>query len=152
MPLRSFYKMSLEVNKPFLLGFFLFTAFLGLLDAIYIAYTHYLHIVPPCFTGGCETVLTSKYTELIGIPNAVIGIGYYGLVMILVWLYWKTKHHLLPSLLLIFTLLGLIAGIYLIYLQAAVIHAYCQYCLFSELIDFLLFDCAWWLWRQTDKE
>src|SRR5689334_5261741 len=91
MPLRSFYKTSLQVNKSFLLGLFFVLAFLGLLDASFIAYTHYFHIIPPCINNGCELVLTSKYTELAGIPNAIIGIGYYGLVMVFVWVYWKTK-------------------------------------------------------------
>ena len=166
MPLRSFYKTSLQVNKSFLLGLFFVLAFLGLLDAGFIAYTHYAHIVPPCINNGCELVLTSKYTELAGIPNAVIGIFYYGLVMVLVWMYWKNHkliltqttgplaflHQTIPFLLLILTLLGLVAGIYLLYLQAALIHAYCQYCVTSEVIDFLLFDCAWWLWRRSEKE
>jgi uncharacterized membrane protein len=59
---------------------------------------------------------------------------------------------LLPSLLLLLTTTGLLVGIYLVYLQAFVLHAFCQYCLTSELIDFLLFDCAWWLWREQRKE
>lgn len=153
MPLSNFYKDSLGVNKSFLLGLFLILAFLGFLDASYLTILHYKNVLPPCtIAHGCETVLTSKYATVLGLPVALFGAGFYLFVMVLVGLFWQTGKKMVPALLLALTTAGLLVGIYLVYLQAFVLHAYCQYCLTSELIDFLLFDCAWWLWRRTDKE
>ncbi|HXS15072.1 MAG TPA: hypothetical protein VN711_03000, partial [Candidatus Saccharimonadales bacterium] len=54
---------------------------------------------------------------------------------------------LIPLLFLLCSL-GFFVGIILIYIQAFVLHAFCQYCLLSELIDFLLFDASWWLYNS----
>lgn len=43
---------------------------------------------------------------------------------------------------------GLFVGLLLIYIQAFVLHAFCQYCLLSEVVDFLLFDASWWLYNS----
>lgn len=173
MPLSNFYKDSLGVNKSFLLGLFLILAFLGFLDASYLTILHYKNVLPPCsLAGGCETVLTSKYSVVFGLPVALYGSLFYLTLMVLIGLFWqmlpstslgknsslsersepKGFSGKIPGLLLALTTAGLAVGIYLVYLQAFVLHAFCQYCLTSELIDFLLFDCAWWLWRRMNKE
>lgn len=123
--------------------------FLGFLDATYLTIQHYKNAIPPCtIAHGCETVLTSQYATIAGIPIALIGAVYYVTVLALLLIWIQTKHTTWLTLLVTLTGTGLAIGIFLVYLQAFVIHAFCQYCLTSELIDFLLFDCAWWLWRK----
>lgn len=136
----------------YLLLSLLILGFLGFLDATYLTILHYKNVLPPCsLAGGCETVLTSKYSVALGVPIALLGALYYLLVIILTGIYWQTKYRYIPALLLTLTTVGLLVGAYLIYLQAFVLHAFCQYCLTSELIDFLLFDVAWWIWRRSEK-
>ncbi len=131
---------------PYLLLIF---ALLGFLDATYLTIQHYQHAIPPCTIGGCETVLTSTYATLIPhIPTSLIGVGFYLLIMVLAGMYLQTKNKALCPMLLALCSLGLIVGIGLIALQAFVLHAWCYYCLFSELIDFLLFDASWWLYNS----
>ncbi len=150
--LRSFYQTSLTVNKDFLIGLFLILGFLGFLDATYLTILHYKNIIPPCtLAHGCETVLTSNYATFWGIPIALLGAIFYVVLLIGLLLFVQTRNKFLTDLLLLATTIGLLVAGYLVYLQAFVIHAFCQYCLASELIDFLLFDCAWWLWRRTNK-
>src|SRR5215217_8679857 len=49
-------------------------ALIGLGDAIYLIIHHLTGEKVPCsVTGGCETVLTSSYAEIGGIPIAVFG-------------------------------------------------------------------------------
>lgn len=55
---------------------------------------------------------------------------------------------IITSLLFVLCLSGLAVGLFLIYLQMFVLHSFCQYCLLSELIDFLMFDTAWWLYNS----
>lgn len=125
--------------------------FLGFLDATYLTILHYKNAIPPCtLAGGCETVLTSQYSMLFGIPISLIGVVYYITVLALLLVWIQTKRVKWLTLLVVLTGAGLAVAIYLVYLQAFVLHAFCQYCLTSELIDFLLFDCAWWLWRKAE--
>ena len=167
-------------SLQYLLIALLILGFLGFLDATYLTILHYKNVIPPCTAArSCEVVLTSKYaTMLFGIPTSLLGSAFYLAVIILAGLFWQNQGDKIsviarsettkqshtkdrratlamttkiPSLLLLLTTIGLIIGIYLVYLQAFVIHAYCYYCLTSELIDFLLFDCAWWLWRRSEK-
>ncbi|HET9946449.1 MAG TPA: vitamin K epoxide reductase family protein [Patescibacteria group bacterium] len=127
-------------------------AFVGFLDSVYLTIAHYKDLTVPCtLAHGCEIVLTSKYATFLGVPIALFGAGFYVVCLALLLLYFQSNKNILPTILLGLTTIALGIGIYLVYLQAAVLHAFCQYCLLSELIDFLLFDCAWWLWRRTNS-
>lgn len=150
--LRNFYQTSLQVNKDFLIGLCFVLGFLGFLDATYLTILHYKNVIPPCtIAHGCETVLTSSYATFLKIPISLLGVFFYVCVLVGLLLFVQTRNKLFTSLLLLVTTLGLLVAGYLVYLQAFVIHAFCQYCLASEFIDFLLFDCAWWLWRRTNR-
>lgn len=150
--------------------------FIGFLDAMYLTLLHYKNAIPPCTIHGCEVVLTSHYATIAGVPISLIGVVYYLSIIILVGVLLaftsstselsskqyelsKKKEHnslfiahtaTIPTLLVLLTGIGLLIGLGLVFLQAFVLHAFCQYCLLSELIDFLLFDCSWWLWRRTE--
>lgn len=123
--------------------------FLGFLDATYLTVQHYKNAIPPCTIHGCEAVLSSQFATIAGIPISLIGAFYYLAVLglLLVWI--QTKKAGWLTILVTLTGLGLLVGIVLVGIQAFVLHAFCQYCLASEVIDFLLFDCAWWLWRKN---
>ena len=129
---------------PYLLLIF---AVAGLLDATYLTINHYQNTIPPCTVGGCETVLTSSFATVLGIPLSLIGAGFYLAVIILTGMYLQTKRKYLNTLLVTLCSIGLLVGIVLIGIQAFILHNWCYYCLFSELIDFLLFDASWWLWN-----
>lgn len=147
--LKKFFSSPFPVKiLPYLLLLF---GFLGLLDATYLTVQHYQHAIPPCTVGGCETVLTSSFATIAGIPIALLGTGFYMTVIVFVGFYMQTKNKTFSSLLFALCSLGFLVGIGLIFLQAFVLHAWCYYCLFSELIDFLLFDASWWLYNSFAK-
>lgn len=131
----------------------LILAFLGFLDATYLTILHYQNVIPPCsLAHGCETVLTSRYATVAGIPIALVGAGFYVALLVLTALGLQTKRLLFTNLLMLLTGTGLLISAILVYLQAFVLHAFCQYCLTSEFINFLLFDCVWWMWRRYYRE
>lgn len=95
-----------------------------------------------CSTGGCETVQTSEYSSLLGIPVALYGVV--GFVMLLVvslvglqprWLERREPTVILTA----FSGLGVVFTVYLTYLEAAVIHAWCQWCIASAIVITLVF-------------
>lgn len=149
--LKKFFASPFPVKiLPYLLLIF---AFLGFLDATFLAIQHFQNSIPPCTTGGCETVLTSSFATIGNVPLSLIGSVFYGSVLLLtgIFLTLRTKHYALSSLLFALCTAGFIVGLILIGIQAFILHSWCYYCLFSELIDFLLFDTSWWLYNSFLK-
>jgi uncharacterized membrane protein len=136
--------LARKANK-LLYGSAALLAFLGFVDAAYLTVDHYLKLAVPCsLTHGCETVLTSQYATIQGVPIALPGAIYY-LVILLTATYLLTSERpnrfALQGLLGI-TAVGLAVSAYLFYLQIGVIHAICQYCIGSAITTTLLFTIA----------
>ena len=114
-------------------------ALCGVADAIYLTVHHYTGEQVPCsIVAGCEQVLTSSYAEIAGIPLAAFGaLAYFAAFSLAVLaafgnrLMWKV-FGIQVVLMAIFTA-------WLVYLQAFVIGAFCQFCLASAAITFTLF-------------
>jgi uncharacterized membrane protein len=117
-------------------------AFLGMIDALYLTLMRGLH-VPCSVTGGCNEVLTSPYAEVFHIPLSEIGLAFYFTVFVLAildafdvghflrWVFWLS----LP---------GFLITLVLLYLQAFVIHHFCQYCLASATLVTMIFVTSAW--------
>ena len=59
-------------------------AILGFLDASYLTVAHYLKTPIPCgLVEGCDVVTTSTYSEIAGVPVALLGALYYLAILIL---------------------------------------------------------------------
>ena len=127
-------------------------ALLGFADATYLTVEHYRGVIPPCtVTSGCEQVLTSPYSLILGFPVSLGGSIYYLVVAVGSLIYLESKHlsanvqaHHFSILkwTLLATTLGLLASLWFIYVQAFILHSYCQYCLGSALTSTILFVTA----------
>jgi vitamin-K-epoxide reductase (warfarin-sensitive) len=111
----------------------------GLCDAIYLTMEHYLNLNPPCYVGSCETVLSSSYAMILGVPVAVWGVVYYVSVVGGLLYYMSTLDVRILKLTLLATVAGLFASLYFFSLMAWVIEAWCQYCLLSGALSLGLF-------------
>jgi uncharacterized membrane protein len=113
-------------------------ALVGLGDSVYLAIHHFTAVPVPCsIISGCETVLTSPYAEVAGIPLAAFGAAAYFIAFSLALLtafgnqpMWKL-FGIQVVLMAIFTA-------WLVYVQAVILGAFCQFCLLSALTTFLL--------------
>jgi uncharacterized membrane protein len=110
-------------------------ALIGLGIATYLTVIHYAGIEVVCAVGGgCETVQASKYSELAGVPVALLGlIGY---VAILASLAVRGENG--RFLRVVLTALGFAFSVYLTYRELFTIHAICQWCVGSAVIMTLL--------------
>ncbi|HNU08536.1 MAG TPA: vitamin K epoxide reductase family protein [Pyrinomonadaceae bacterium] len=130
-----------------------FVAFLWIADTSFLTYHHYMAEPVPCsILTGCEQVLTSQWSTVGGflpfdapmlasIPLSLLGMFAYvtALVLALISLRGNRKSWLLYG---IQTCLMGCFSAWLIYLQAYVIEAFCQFCLLSALSTFTLLAIA----------
>ena len=130
---------------------FVVLALIGLVDAGYLTIKHYTNTIPPCTLQGCETVITSKYNEIGGIPVALFGVIYYLDILTFGFLYLKTRKEQVLKIAAIMTPAGLIASIYFVYLQLYVIEAICQYCMLSAGTSTLLFIVGMYVLLKLNK-
>jgi uncharacterized membrane protein len=101
----------------------------------YLTYVHYAGLQPVCgISHGCETVQTSAYATLLGIPVAVLGLITY--VVIFISLRLRGERPLLASYAL--TLTAFAFSVYLTYRELFTIHAICSWCVSSAIVFTLL--------------
>ena len=83
-----------------------------------------------CSTGGCETVQSSSYAEVLGVPVAALGlVGFLGLlVAALARGDWARLSQATLA------LTAFLFSAYLLYIQLAVIDAICQWCLATDVL------------------
>lgn len=142
--------LTTPLSRPLskgLLTFLFVVAGLGFADAAYLTVEHYGNKIPPCSIGSCETVLSSSFAVVAGIPVALGGAIYYLLILILLKVYIDTKNEKILRSALVFTTAGLLATIYFFILQAFVLHAFCIYCIGSALTSTTLFATAIYIFK-----
>jgi uncharacterized membrane protein len=120
----------------------------GLADAVYLTVQHLTGQSVRCtVTSGCSEVLSSAYAVVGGYPLAGLGAAAYFTVFSLATLaifgYRIAGRLLLP-------LVGgmFLVSLYLVYLQAFVIRAFCQYCLLSAAVTTGLMILAVLAWKK----
>ena len=122
-------------------------ALLFTLSAIGISETSYLlqkrraQEKPHCVIGGeCHKVLESKYNNILGIPNEVLGLLFYVAISVLTSLLvigvgplvlWRALSR-------IFILSGALFSLVLTYIQWRIIKVWCFWCVMSALTIFLM--------------
>lgn len=123
--------------KPLRLAVFLLSV-IGLIDASYLTWVKFTHNETRCLpgVGDCFSVNTSRYSEIMGIPIALIGAGAYVLLILLVLLEgrgaaWREYGQIGEFALALF---GSLYSVYLTYLEIAVIKAICPFCVVSGVI------------------
>jgi uncharacterized membrane protein len=118
-------------------------ALLGLLVSLYmLAYALGLAGSLICTVGDCEAVQSSPFSRIGPFPVASFGVvGYLALMAVsLFGLQPASKgSRLVPLALLLGGVLGVGFSAYLTYLEAFVIHAWCQWCVSSAVIMLLAF-------------
>ena len=113
-------------------------AMIGLLDSVYLTVKHYTATPVPCsIIEGCETVLTSTYAEIGGIPLAAFGAAAYFAAFSLAILAAYGNRQMWKLFGLQAAAMSLVTA-WLLYLQGFVIGAFCQFCLLSAITTFSL--------------
>lgn len=113
-------------------------AFLGMVDTFYLSAKRDTGPIPCHVTEGCNDVLTSRYSELAGIPLSWFGLAFYvaifscavfelfGTPNALTWIFWPAAA-------------GFVISIVLTGIQAFALNAFCEYCLASAAMVTTIF-------------
>lgn len=115
---------------------------IGVAVSAYLSWVEIAHA--QVFCGGsnqCETVANSPYAKIYGVPIAILGLGAYLVIISFLTLENRRVFWFQNSPLIIFgmTLVGTLYSAYLTYLEFAVIHAVCPYCIVSAIAMTILF-------------
>ncbi len=112
-------------------------AFCGLADSAYLT-QHELSGTPLICNiqnlSGCNTVATSPYSHLFGVPLAEYGIFFYGILFVLAALELVLFDRILRRALQWVAVFGVLASLYFTILQVFFIGAFCIYCAVSAVI------------------
>jgi uncharacterized membrane protein len=127
-------------------------ALVGFADAAYLTAAHYAGAPVFCgASGGCETVLTSDYATLGPVPIALFGAAYYAIASLIAWAPAGSWSRRTAAVLAGLTGSAFVVSGVLFWLQAAVLEAWCRFCLVSAAITLLLFATALWLLRWRER-
>lgn len=119
-------------------------AFLGLGSSAYLLYEHYVAPIV-CIGQGCRVVDESIYSEIFGVPISVLGLMVYLAILGLSLARLRARNPIDGYLALAIyglALSGTTFSAYLTYLEAAVIHAFCTWCVISAVIITVLLILA----------
>ena len=113
-------------------------ALLGLADGIYLTVEHLTGRTAECIaSSGCQDVLSSKYAAMGPIPLAAVGAFAYFTVFSAALLA-AFGYPICGGFLALVVTLMFGVTLWLLYLQAFVLHAFCDYCLFSAAVTTVL--------------
>jgi uncharacterized membrane protein len=106
-------------------------ALAGIAVAGYLTWAHYEGGSVVCVVGGsCEEVQSSDYAKVLGIPVALLGLGAYTTVFLLIA--WDTAGARLAAASI--ALVGMLFSGYLLIVQLFVIDAVCAWCLANDVL------------------
>lgn len=136
--------------------FGLILVLIGLLISAYLSYTEFVQVPIICTEGDsfdCNLVQQSSWSKFMGIPVAYL--GFVGYILIGALLLLENRNEFLEDnarlILFAIGLVGWLFSMWLIYVQAAILGAFCQWCLGHEANFTILFGVILYLlWQDLN--
>ena len=117
-------------------------AIIGLLVSVYMTVYKITSNDNMCIgSKDCSVVNASRYSEINGIPVALIGVGGYAAIIALLLLERKPGFFKQNSTMILFgfSLTGFLFTVYLIFVEIALLKAYCPFCITSQTVMTIIF-------------
>jgi uncharacterized membrane protein len=116
----------------------------GLAVSGYLTIEHFDHAVtlacPETGRINCQKVTTSQYSEVLGIPVALLGLGYFAVTAALMTpAAWRSTDPLVRTSRLAWVGVGMAMVVYLVWAEFYGINAICLWCTTVHAITFLIF-------------
>ena len=121
-------------------------AFIGLCAATYLTYVKLANVKAICATGGCEVVLNSHWSKILGIPVTIFGlIGYISLEAST---FWRGENGRMAGVFIAWVGAGF--SVFLQYQALIVLEHVCPWCVTSACCMILLAGFTTWRWLRGD--
>ncbi len=124
-------------KQKILIIIFLIAATIGLVISIYSSWAHFdpgtHEICSINDTFNCDIVNKSAYSEVLGVPVAVVGTFAYAFFLFGLLVYLKTKNQTLESLLKAGLILGTLFALYLTFVEAFILYTWCILCMTQQV-------------------
>jgi uncharacterized membrane protein len=123
---------------------------IGLCLAGYLTYVHYSGTTPPCSIKGnpCSQVQKSQYSELVGVPVALIGLlGYIAILGSLLASESERARFVTTAL----TVGGFGFSAYLTYRELFTLHKICEWCVGSAVLMTIIMCLSIWRFLQAEE-
>ncbi len=120
-------------------------AAIGMVVAAYLTWTHFDIDTLVCSVGDCHTVQSSEFATIGPVPIALLGFVMYTFVVVCHFVGLKRPALEFATTAMAFAtaLAGALYAVYLTWLELAVIHAVCQWCVASASLTMLLLVLEW---------
>lgn len=131
--------------KRLSVGLILLLAFCGIAVSAYLAQSEAMGAPLICNIqnlSGCNVVVESQYSKILGISLADFGLLFYTMLFVVAAFELILLNQILRHTLQGFALIGLLSSGYSVFTQYYLIQAWCIYCLTSVLITVLVFMLA----------
>ena len=135
-------KFTKEIKWVSVIGMVL--SLLGIADGVDLTIAHYTTpTILACPSTGfinCAKVTTSSYSEIFGIPVALLGLLFFVAMFFLqVPHAWRSHNKWLRLFRLLFSISGLLMIFWFIYVELHKLHAICLYCTAAHILTFGIF-------------
>jgi uncharacterized membrane protein len=110
-------------------------SYAGFAVSLYLTFVHYRGYVSHCYVvEGCEQVQTSRFSVILGVPVALLGVVFFTAMFYLgIGLLTRSSVRLVRAYK-VLAYLGALAAVPLFLLQAVALRAFCTYCVAGEVI------------------
>lgn len=133
------------MHPEYINGIIFLAALCGLAVAVYIRYKKTRKEILVCpIHFNCEDVIHSKYASVLGVPIEIIGLFYYGFLVLIYGTAVVTPGIITASIdigLTFATSLAMIFSIYLLFVQLR-LKQWCAWCLLSFVASIAIFYCV----------
>ncbi|HEU5367402.1 MAG TPA: vitamin K epoxide reductase family protein [Ktedonobacterales bacterium] len=140
--------------------FLLALAIVGAGVAIYLTTVHYEQVPLLCSSQGlvnCERVTSSSYSVVPGttLPITIPGLFWFAVSGVLAFLAIRSNRRWIRQAQLVWTILGTLTVLYLVYVELVILHTICIWCTAVHLVIFgslLLAITEYMLFRQNEEQ
>lgn len=128
----------MRIRNAIVVGMFI-AALVGFADSAYLTAEHVRGVVPPCtILKGCEAVLSSSFANVGPVPVSVVGVLFYGTIIVLLVMYFDSWERKLLHRTSWVASAGFLGTLYFVSVQLFILHSFCQYCMLSALTSSIL--------------
>jgi uncharacterized membrane protein len=131
-------RLTIRRHPAMVYGPAMLISLIGLADSVYLTVQHLTGQSVKCtVTSGCSAVLSSSYATIAGVPTAAFGaLAYFAAFSFATLAAFGYERARTGLALLVAAML--ITTLWLLYVQAFVLHAYCEFCLLSAAVTLTL--------------